>query len=185
MSADDQTYVDRTACVEPGAHVGPGTKVWQHTQIRSGASVGAGCNLGKNVYVDSGAVIGDRCKIQNNVSIFRGVRLESEVLVGPSAVFTNDLYPRAAGEWEVSPTHVGRGASIGANATIVCGIRIGQYAMVGAGAVVTRDVQPHELVIGNPARRHGWVSECGRILQRTSGPFVGGRCEHCGREYQP
>jgi acetyltransferase-like isoleucine patch superfamily enzyme len=185
MPIDAQVSIDETALVDPGAQIGAGTKIWHHCQIRAGARIGAECSLGKNVYIDAGAVIGDRCKIQNNVSIYRGVTLEDEVLVGPSAVFTNDLYPRATDDWQVLPTKVGRGASIGANATIVCGIEIGAFAMVGAGSVVTHDVAPHELVVGNPARRHGWVSECGRLLQRSTGPFVGGHCENCGRDYVP
>ena len=185
MSGNSRASIDETADVHPDAEIGPGTKIWQHCQVRAGAQIGAECNLGKNVYVDTGAIIGDRCKIQNNVSVYRGVSLADDVLVGPSAVFTNDLYPRASDDWQLSPTFVGKGATIGANATIVCGIEIGAYAMVGAGAVVTRNVEPHELVIGNPARRHGWVSQCGWVLQRSSGPFLGGSCDQCGRVYQP
>lgn len=156
-----------TAVIEDGATIGTDTRVWHHCHVRSGARIGQGSNLGKNVFVDAGAVIGDRCKIQNNVSVYSGVTIGDDVFVGPSAVFTNDLVPRAFdSEWTVTPTSIGRGASIGANATIVCGNDVGAFAMVGAGAVVTHPVGPHELVIGNPARRVGWVDRDGRVVSR-------------------
>jgi len=158
-----------TAVIEHGAQIGADTRVWHHAHVRAGAVIGSGCVLGKNVFVDAGAVIGDRCKIQNNVSIYTGVVLGSDVFVGPSAVFTNDLRPRAsAGEWTITPTAVHDGASIGANATIVCGTVLGRSAMVAAGSVVTRDVAPHQLVAGNPARHHGWVCECGEVVSRDA-----------------
>jgi acetyltransferase-like isoleucine patch superfamily enzyme len=139
--------------------------------VRTGARVGSGCNLGRNVYVDPDVVIGDRCKIQNNVSVYVGVTLEDEVFVGPSAVFTNDLRPRAAkDDWEVTPTLVRRGATIGGNATIVCGTTLGEYSMVAAGSVVTRDVRPHQLVAGNPARPLGWVNRRGEVVSRDPEP---------------
>jgi len=141
-----------TAIIEDGATIGAGTRIWHHAHIRAGAVIGAECNLGKNVYVDAGAVIGARCKVQNNVSIYQGVTLEDDVFVGPSAVFTNDKRPRVGLEWEVMPTVVHQGASIGANATIICGNDIGAGAMVGAGAVVTWPVAPYSTVYGNPAR---------------------------------
>ena len=135
-----------TAVVEPNVDIGPGTGIWHHVHVREGASIGSDSNLGKNVYIDTGAVVGSRCKIQNNVSIYRGVVLEDEVFIGPSAVFTNDLFPRAANEqWTLVSTVVERGATIGANATIVCGVRIGRLAFVAAGAVVTKDVASQEL----------------------------------------
>lgn len=137
--------------------------------------------MGKNVYVDSGAVIGSHCKVQNNVSIYRGVVLEDEVFVGPSAVFTNDLAPRATKEhWTLVTTVVEKGASIGANATIVCGVRIGRLSFVAAGAVVTKDVQSQELVAGNPARRVGWVCRCGKTIIRGTGELVVTVCPACG-----
>ncbi|HNG25316.1 MAG TPA: acyltransferase [Microthrixaceae bacterium] len=164
-------YVHPTAVVENGAILGAGARVWHHAHVRAGARIGAGTNLGKNVFVDSGAVIGDRVKVQNNVSVYSGVTVGNDVFVGPSAVFTNDLVPRAfAEDWAVTPTTVGSGASIGANATIVCGNDIGDYAMVGAGAVVTRPVRPHELVVGNPARHLGWVDEAGSVISREVDP---------------
>ena len=166
-----------TAVIEDGAQVGAGTRVWHHAHVRDGAVVGWGCVLGKNVFVDAGAVVGDRCKIQNNVSVYTGVVLGSDVFVGPSAVFTNDLRPRAsAGEWTITPTTVHDGASIGANATIVCGTVLGRAAMVAAGAVVTRDVEPHQLVLGNPARPAGWVCECGEVVSRDVAPPGDLRC---------
>lgn len=167
MTASDPPFVHDTALVEDGARLGNGTKVWMNTQVRSDAVLGEGCNIGKNVFVDAGVTIGARVKIQNNVSVYAGVTIEDEVFVGPSAVFTNDLYPRATNEnWQITPTLVRHGASIGANATIVCGNTIGRYAMVGSGSVVTRDVRDHELVIGNPARFHAWVDRDGRIVSR-------------------
>lgn len=174
-----QARIHPTATVEEGAEVGDGTAVWHHAHIRGGASVGRDCNVGKNVYIDDGAVVGDRVKVQNNVSVYAGVHLGDEVFVGPSAVFTNDRVPRSTGEWVLTPTTVGRGASIGANATIVAGVEIGECAMVGAGAVVVRSVAAHELVVGNPARRIGWICCCGAVRVREGeGPRLEcGVCE--------
>jgi UDP-2-acetamido-3-amino-2,3-dideoxy-glucuronate N-acetyltransferase len=166
-----------TAVVEDGAEIGAGTRVWHFAHVRSGARIGRRCVLGKSVFVDSGAVIGSGCKIQNFVSVYSGVTLEDDVFVGPSAVFTNDLHPRASGdEWEPLPTLVRRGASIGANATVLCGLTIGLWAMVGAGAVVTKDVGPHRLVLGNPAKEVGWVCRSGHGV--PGGP--GSACPACG-----
>jgi UDP-2-acetamido-3-amino-2,3-dideoxy-glucuronate N-acetyltransferase len=161
--------IHETAVVEPDCEIGSGTAVWHHAHVRTGAVIGENCVLGKNVFIDAGAVIGNGVKIQNNVSVFHGVELEDFVFVGPSAVFTNDRYPRAQSvDWQVVPTLVKRGASIGANATIVCGITIGTYGTVAAGSVVTKSVESHELVAGSPARRLGWVCECGRVASRES-----------------
>lgn len=166
--------------VEPGAVVGKGTRIWHHAHIRSGAVIGRGGNLGKGVYVDDGAVIGDEVKLQNHVCVYKGVTIESRVFVGPNATFTNDLFPRAVNEdWAVVPTTVREGASIGAGAVVVCGHEIGAYAMVGSGSVVTRDVEPHELVVGNPARRLGWVCTCGRLVARTQDQPDDLRCDDC------
>jgi dTDP-4-amino-4,6-dideoxygalactose transaminase/acetyltransferase-like isoleucine patch superfamily enzyme len=179
-------FVHPTAIVESGATTGPGTSIWHHSHVRQGAVVGAACTLGKNVFVDEGVVIGDRVKIQNNVSVYRGVELADEVFIGPSAVFTNDLRPRAmGGDWHLRSTQVNRGASVGANATIVCGIEIGECAMVGAGAVVTRSVRPHQLVTGNPARHHGWVCTCGVVVSRAEEPPSDPRCVACQRGAEP
>ena len=155
-----------TAVVEAGALVGEGTRVWHHCHLQSGALVGARCSLGKDFFLAPGAPIGDGVKLQNGVSVFEGVELGDEVFVGPHAVFTNVEAPRAfvSRRHEIAPTRVGRGATIGASAVIVCGHTIGPYAFVGAGAVVTSDVPAHALVVGNPARRIGWVSRLGRRL---------------------
>lgn len=155
-----------SAIVDPRSKVGPGTKIWVNVQVREGAKIGRDCVLAKDVYIDQGVVIGDRCKIQNSVSLYRGVVVEDDVFIGPNASFTNDRVPRAFnGDWEVSPTIIERGASIGANATLVCGIRIGRFAMIGAGAVVTKDVEPFALMLGNPARKVGAVNESGHRVE--------------------
>jgi UDP-2-acetamido-3-amino-2,3-dideoxy-glucuronate N-acetyltransferase len=174
--------IHESAIVEQGASVGSGTDVWHHAHLREGCRIGEGCTLGKNVFVDAGVEIGNRVKIQNNVSVYRGVTLEDEVFVGPSAVFTNDRLPRATNvDWEVVHTNVRRGASIGANATILPGLEIGPWAMVGAGAVVTRSIAAHELVLGNPARRAGWVCRCGHVAAKTTDELEGSiTCTKCG-----
>jgi dTDP-4-amino-4,6-dideoxygalactose transaminase/acetyltransferase-like isoleucine patch superfamily enzyme len=179
----DAPFVHATAWIEPGAVIGAGTSIWHHSQVRRHSVIGTGCTLGKNVFIDEGVHIGDRVKIQNNVSVYRGVELADEVFVGPSAVFTNDLRPRAGTEdWQLSPTQVRRGASVGANATIVCGLEIGQSAMVGAGAVVTSSVLPHQLVAGNPARHRGWVCGCGEVVSRAERRPDLVRCQRCRKE---
>ncbi|MEN3610732.1 acyltransferase [Plantactinospora sp. ZYX-F-223] len=163
----DTVFVHPSAEVDEGARIGDGTKVWHLAHVRSTAQVGANCVIGRNVYVDANVVVGDLVKIQNNVSVYQGVTIEDEVFVGPCAVFTNDLRPRAQNpDWQITPTMVRRGASIGANATIVCGVEIGEYAMIAAGSVVTKDVKPHQLVAGNPARPLGWVDVLGQVVSR-------------------
>jgi len=166
-NSSNEVFVHPSAEVETGAKVGAGTKVWHIAHIRSSATVGEECVIGRNVYIDANVVVGSRVKIQNNVSVYQGVTIEDEVFVGPCAVFTNDLRPRAQNpDWKITPTLVRRGASIGANATLVCGIEVGEYAMIAAGSVVTKDVQPYQLVAGNPARPRGWVNEQGEIVSR-------------------
>ncbi len=181
-----EAFVHPKAVVEPGAEIGEGTKVWHFAHVREGARIGRNCILGKDVYVDAGVSIGDGVKIENGVSVFRGVTIEDEAFIGPHVAFTNDKYPRSfSTDWEVVPTLVRRGASVGANATIVCGVTIGEYAMVAAGSVVTRDVPPHGLVAGNPARLIGFVCYCGRPLTgepREEGDALVYRCGSCGRE---
>jgi dTDP-4-amino-4,6-dideoxygalactose transaminase/acetyltransferase-like isoleucine patch superfamily enzyme len=173
-------FVHPTAVVESGATAGNGTVIWHHSHVRDGAVIGTECTLGKNVYVDTCALIGNNVKIQNNVSVYRGVEIGDGAFIGPSAVFTNDLRPRAgAGDWLLRSTRVRRGASVGANATIVCGVEIGEYAMVGAGAVVTASVRPHQLVVGNPARHHAWVCACGEVISRAEEPPAELRCARC------
>ena len=163
----EPVFVHPTADIEDGARIGAGTKVWRLAHVRSTARIGTDCVIGRNVFVDADVVIGDRVKVQNNVSVYKGVTLEDEVFVGPSAVFTNDFRPRAQNpDWQVTPTLVRHGASIGANATLVCGVEVGRYAMIAAGSVVTRDVAPHQLVAGNPARPKGWVDARGEVVSR-------------------
>jgi UDP-2-acetamido-3-amino-2,3-dideoxy-glucuronate N-acetyltransferase len=175
-----ETFVHELAVVEHGAAIGPGTRIWHHAHVRAGAIVGANCNIGKDVFVGEDVVVGDGCKLINGAFLPAGVLLEDEVFVGPGVVFTNDLWPRAANpDWELVPTTVRRGASIGANATVVCGREIGEYATVGAGAVVSRAVEAHELVVGNPARRAGWVCACGRLASRAPERPAEVRCERC------
>lgn len=154
-----------TAIVESDS-IGSGSKIWHFVHIREHSVIGQNCNIGKSVYVDSGVKIGDNVKIQNFVSIYQGVEIENDVFVGPSAVFTNDLYPRAFiwGEERIVPTIVKKGSSIGSNATIICGVTVGEYALVGAGSVVTKDVPPFALVLGNPARLKGFVCYCGKKM---------------------
>lgn len=175
------SFVHATAIVDEGARVGSSSRIWHFVHVSSGAIIGEHCVLGQNVFVGRDVQIGDGCKVQNNVSIYAGVHIEREAFLGPSCVFTNVLNPRAFVERkdEFRPTHVGRGATIGANATIVCGHRIGPYATIGAGSVVTRDVPPHGLVYGNPARRHGWVCRCGEVL-RAEGEVS---CSRCSERY--
>jgi acetyltransferase-like isoleucine patch superfamily enzyme len=167
-----------TAEVSEKAALGEDTVVWHWAQIREGARIGRACKVGKDVYIDTEVILGDKCKVQNFASIYRGVTIGNSVFVGPHACFTNDLRPRAdASDWEVVPTRVEDGASIGANATIVCGISIGRRAMIAAGAVVTKDVPPHALVAGVPAKIIGWVCDCGQTLDRTM------RCPKDGKSF--
>ncbi|HEY6411639.1 MAG TPA: acyltransferase [Ktedonobacteraceae bacterium] len=186
-------YAHPTAEVSPEAHIGAGTRIWHQAHIREYAHIGETCNIGKGVYIDAHVHIGSNAKIQNHVSIFEGVTLEDGVFVGPHVCFTNDLAPRAitptgklksADDWEITPTLVQYGASIGAGAIILCGITIGKFALVGAGSVVTRDVPPHALVFGNPARHHGYVCRCAHRLANihTSEDKLLGWCETCGQE---
>jgi len=176
-------FVHPTAVVDYGAEVGPGCKIWHFTHIMPGAVLGEGCNLGQNVVVSPGVVLGRNVKVQNNVSIYTGVTCEDDVFLGPSCVFTNVTNPRSAVNRrdQYAETRVGRGASIGANATIVCGHNIGAFAFIGAGAVVTKEVPSYALVVGNPARQMGWMSEYGHRLEfDASGRAT---CPESGEEY--
>lgn len=168
-------FIHPLAFIEDSVEIGDGTKIWINSQIRKGAKIGAYCNIGKDTFIDADVCIGDRVKIQNGVSLYHGVTIESDVFIGPNAVFTNDLYPRAFGEWQVTETLVKRGASIGANATIICGNIIGEYSMIGSGSVVTKNVPPHALVVGNPAMIIGYVCECGNKLDKN------GYCNKCNK----
>jgi UDP-2-acetamido-3-amino-2,3-dideoxy-glucuronate N-acetyltransferase len=167
----DDVYIHPSAQVDERARLGDGTKIWINVQVREGTSIGRNCILSKDVYIDHGVTVGDNCKIQNSVSVYSGVTIQDDVFVGPNASFTNDRVPRAFNtEWEITPTLVCNGASIGANATLVCGITIGEYAMIAAGAVVTKDVAPYTLVMGNPARCVGTVRKDGsRVEGRSHG----------------
>jgi UDP-2-acetamido-3-amino-2,3-dideoxy-glucuronate N-acetyltransferase len=162
----ESAFVHETAVVDAGAVIGSGTKIWHFAHVLGRTVVGDNCSVGQNVMIGPDVTIGNGCKLQNNVAVYKGVTLDDDVFCGPSMVFTNVLTPRAHVERkdEFAPTHIGRGATLGANCTIVCGNNVGAYAMVGAGAVVTRDVAPFALVVGNPARRIGWVSEAGERL---------------------
>ena len=155
-----------TAVIDKGCTIGKGTQIWHFSHIMGGCTIGHDCTIGQNVVISPKVVIGNRVKIQNNVSVYTGVICEDDVFLGPSCVFTNVINPRSAisRKNEFQSTHVEKGATIGANATIICGNRIGRYAMVGAGAVVTKDVPPYALVVGNPAKQIGWISECGHRL---------------------
>lgn len=186
-------YIHPAAEVSLNAQVGAGTRIWRQAHVREHAHIGEQCNIGKGVYIDAHVRIGSNVKIQNHVSVFEGVTLEDGVFIGPHVCFTNDLAPRAitpdgrlksADAWQVTPTLVKYGASIGAGAVIVCGITIGTFALVGAGGVVTRSVPPHALVFGNPARRHGYVCRCARRLSevREEEAMLVGWCEACHRE---
>jgi UDP-2-acetamido-3-amino-2,3-dideoxy-glucuronate N-acetyltransferase len=159
-------FAHETAVIDSQSHIGDGTKIWHFSHIMSGAKLGKRCNIGQNVVVSPGVVLGDNVKVQNNVSIYTGVTCEDDVFLGPSCVFTNVINPRSAvnRKNEYLKTKVGKGATIGANATIVCGNDIGEYAFIGAGAVVTKYIPPYALVVGNPAKHIGWMSERGMRL---------------------
>lgn len=159
-----------TAVIDEGSEIGAGTKIWHFSHIMAPCQIGENCNIGQNVVISPQVILGKNVKVQNNVSIYTGVICEDDVFLGPSMVFTNVINPRSAvnRRGQYSSTLVRRGASIGANATIVCGNEIGEFALVGAGAVVTKRVKPYSLVVGNPARHVGWVSEFGHKLQFNS-----------------
>jgi UDP-2-acetamido-3-amino-2,3-dideoxy-glucuronate N-acetyltransferase len=164
----EKTYfAHESAVVDNGAKIGDGTKIWHFSHIMSNCEIGTGCNIGQNVVVSPEVKLGNNVKVQNNVSIFTGVTCEDDVFLGPSMVFTNVNNPRSAvvRRHQYTRTHVGKGATIGANATIVCGHNIGEFAFIGAGAVVTKEVPPYALVVGNPAKQIGWMSEYGHRLK--------------------
>ena len=163
---EKEFFAHPTAVVDEGCQIGKGTKIWHFTHIMPGCEIGESCNIGQNVVVSPGVRLGNNVKIQNNVSLYTGVICEDDVFLGPSMVFTNVVNPRSAviRRDQYAQTVVKKGASIGANATIVCGHDIGEYAFIGAGAVVTKHVPPFALVVGNPARQTGWMSEYGHRL---------------------
>jgi len=163
---DREYFAHETAVIDEGCKIGKGTKIWHVSHIMTGSEIGENCNIGQNVVISTGVKLGRNVKVQNNVSIYTGVTCDDDVFLGPSMVFTNVINPRSAinRKDQYGSTVVEKGASLGANATIVCGIKIGKYSFVGAGAVVTKDVKPYSLVIGNPARHTGWMSEYGQKL---------------------
>jgi UDP-2-acetamido-3-amino-2,3-dideoxy-glucuronate N-acetyltransferase len=182
MAAGTAYWAHETAIVDAGAQIGAATRVWHWVHVCAGARIGANCVLGQNVFVGNKVVIGNNVKIQNNVSVYDDVTLEDDVFCGPSMVFTNVINPRShvSRKDEYLSTRVRRGASIGANATVVCGNEIGEYAFVGAGAVITRAVPNYALVVGNPAKRIGWMCQCGERLPGQTGAVA---CTACGARY--
>ena len=177
--------IHETAIVEDGATIGSDSFVWAYTQVRAGARIGTETIIGSHSYIDADVVIGDRCKVQTGTRIFKGTTIEDGVFIGPGVIVTNDLRPRAitsrgerkgAEDWTITPTRVGRGASLGAGAIIVAGSDIGPFALVGAGATVTRPVLDHAIVVGTPARRIGWACHCGERLESTDDTW---RCPTC------
>ena len=165
--SEQNYFVHETAVVDEGCVIGQGSKIWHFSHLMSSCTIGSNCNIGQNVFIAEEVVLGNNVKVQNNISIYTGVICEDDVFLGPSMVFTNIMNPRSAvaRKGQYSKTLVGRGASIGANATIVCGHDIGQFAFIGAGCVVTKDVAPYALVVGNPAKQIGWMSEYGHRLE--------------------
>ena len=183
MADFDGVFIHESSVVDQPCRIGKGTKIWHYCHVMAEARIGESCTLGQNVFIGRGVIIGNHVKLQNNVSVFEGVTLEDDVFCGPSVVFTNVSRPRShtSPRPVYEPTLVQRGATIGANATVVCGHTIGAHAFVGAGAVVTRDVPAYGLVLGNPARRVGWVCRCGVRLVEAPGAL---RCPTCGATYR-
>ncbi len=176
-------HAHKTSDVSEKAIVGDGTRIWHEAQVRENSSIGSNCILGKGVYIDTGVKVGDDVKIQNYASIYRGAVIEDDVFIGPGAVITNDLHPRAK-IWDpekIPETRIKKGASIGANATILPGLTVGDHAMVGAGSVVTHNVPPHALVYGNPAKNRGYICECGKKLEKEKKVHT---CSLCNRKYE-
>lgn len=180
----DSVFIHESSYVDEGCRIGAGTKIWHFSHIMAGCTIGEGCNIGQNVVISPDVVLGNNCKIQNNVSVYTGVRCEDDVFLGPSMVFTNVINPRSAvsRKSEYRETIIRQGASVGANATIVCGHTLGAYCLIGAGAVVTKDVPDYALMVGNPARRIGWVSRNGEKLHFDEKGLA--ICPATGEHYQ-
>ncbi len=177
-------FKHESSYVDEGCQIGNGTKIWHFSHIMAGCQIGCNCNIGQNVVISPDVILGNNVKIQNNVSVYTGVVCEDDVFLGPSMVFTNVINPRShvSRKHEYKPTYIRRGASVGANATIVCGNEIGDYALIGAGSVIIRNVKPYALMVGNPARQIGWVSEYGEKLNfNEEGIAV---CPATGEVYQ-
>jgi UDP-2-acetamido-3-amino-2,3-dideoxy-glucuronate N-acetyltransferase len=185
MSENKNYYVNEHAVVDEGVEIGDGTKVWHFSHIQKGSKIGKNCVFGQNVNVGNNVTIGNFCKVQNNVSIYEGVTLENYVFCGPSMVFTNILdprckYPQVGAQFYIK-TLIKEGTSIGANATIVCGNTLGKHCMIGAGSIVTKDIPDYALVVGNPGRIIGWVSEAGKRLRFDENGKA--FCEKSGKNY--
>lgn len=177
-------FAHETAIIDEDCSIGEGTKIWHFSHIMSHCVIGERCNIGQNVVISPEVVLGNNVKIQNNVSVYTGVTCDDDVFLGPSMVFTNVINPRSAvnRKNQYAKTHVGKGATIGANATVVCGHDIGEYAFIGAGAVVTKNIPPYALVVGNPSKQIGWMSEYGhRLYFDKNGMAV---CPESGEKYQ-
>ena len=181
---EKEYFAHETAVIDEGCEIGKGTKIWHFSHIMSHCKIGEKCNIGQNVVVSPEVVLGKNVKIQNNVSIYTGVICEDDVFLGPSMVFTNVINPRSGvnRRGQYARTLVKKGASIGANATIVCGNDIGEYAFIGAGAVVTKYVPPYALVVGNPAKQIGWMSEYGHRLKFDRNRIA--TCPESGEKYK-
>ena len=180
----NEYFAHETAIIDEGCRIGAGTKIWHFSHIMPNCVIGERCNIGQNVVISPEVVLGNNVKIQNNVSVYTGVTCEDDVFLGPSMVFTNVTNPRSAVNRrnQYAKTHVGKGATIGANATVVCGHDIGAYAFIGAGAVVTKTIPPYALVVGNPSRQIGWMSEYGHRLHfDAAGHAI---CPESGEHYQ-
>lgn len=185
MSNTQQNYFAHpTAVIDEGCTIGAGSKIWHFSHIMPNCTLGEKCNIGQNVVVSPEVVLGNNVKVQNNVSIYTGVTCDDDVFLGPSMVFTNITNPRSAiiRREQYAKTHVGKGASIGANATIVCGHDIGEYAFIGAGSVVTKNVPAFALLVGNPARQIGWMSEYGHRLNFDENGTA--TCPESNQKYQ-
>jgi len=180
---NQEYFAHETAVIDEGSVIEKGTKIWHFSHIMSNCEIGKNCNIGQNVVVSPGVILGKNVKAQNNVSIYTGVICEDDVFLGPSMVFTNVTNPRSAvnRKAEYARTRVGKGATIGANATIVCGHDIGKFAFIGAGAVVTKTVADYALVVGNPAKQIGWMSEFGHRLHFKEGKAM---CQESKEEYE-
>ena len=181
---ENSYFAHPSAIIDEGCHIGKGTKIWHFSHIMPNCTLGENCNIGQNVVISPEVILGKNVKVQNNVSIYTGVTCDDDVFLGPSMVFTNVINPRSAvnRKSEYAKTHVGKGASIGANATIVCGHDIGEFAFIGAGTVVTKTVPAFALVVGNPSRQIGWMSEFGHRLEFDStGKAI---CKESNQVYQ-
>ena len=181
---EKEYFAHPTAVIDEGCQIGEGTKIWHFSHLMTGCILGKNCNIGQNVVISPAVILGNNVKVQNNVSVYTGVTCDDDVFLGPSCVFTNVVNPRSGINRREAfvRTHVGKGATIGANATIVCGHDIGAYAFIGAGAVVTKKAPPYALLVGNPARQIGWMSEYGHRLNFDENGIA--ICQESGQEYR-